>query len=178
MPKDPVEAALARRLGSLSATQITALATAYQDGVMRHAEARTNGSGPVPTTLGSERGELLAYVSRSLGRLLTEDEVSALLRIPPTTARSLRKQMLAVYDDLPDLGLQSAFVGAKRDGRADQGEISNGWRVKFSTAEKMDIARVELDRLGLMWEVMQASGSQHILLLDEKFPIDKWLPKS
>ena len=131
MADEALDLALARRLPTASASDRAALAAVYKSGVAAHAIERTTGTGPVPTNLSSERGELLAHVCRARGQLLTEDEVAALLRIQLTAARALRKSMLAVYDDLPLLGLKAAFVGAKRDGRGDAGAIRNGYRCQI-----------------------------------------------
>lgn len=176
MADDPIEVALARRLPRSKPADRAVLAKAYRDGVLAHAQDRTTGTGSVPTNLSSERAELLSHVCRALNRLLTEDEVTALLRIPPTTGRSLRRTMLATFDDLPLLSLRSAFDGAKRDGRGSAGAITDGYRVKFATAEKLEIAQEELDRQGHMWELIASTGSQRILLLDSNFPVDTVLP--
>lgn len=175
-PTDPIVAALARRLPTTDGAERAALAAAYRDGVLSHAIERTTGSGSVPTNLSTERAELVAHVCRALKRLLTEDEVAALLRIPATAAKTLRKTMLAVYDDLPLLGMQSAFVGASRDGRGSAGDITDGYRVKFSSAERMEIAQTELERQGYAWELVSSTGSRRILLIDSAFPIDDLLP--
>ncbi len=176
MPNNDLDSALLRRLPTASATLRSSLAKAYQDGVLRHAVERTTGSGPIPTTLSAERADLLAFVSRALGRLLTEDEVAALLRIPTATARSLRKVMLAVYDDLPALGLQTAFDGANRVGRGSQGDVNDGYRVKFSSEEKLEIAEVELARQGFASERSQDTGARRVLYIDAEFPINSHLP--
>jgi hypothetical protein len=171
MGSKEIEAVLARRLPATSAADRARVAKAYLAGVEAHAEARTTGTGPVPTGLGSERAELLTFVSRALGRLLTEDEIAALLRITTSTARAVRRTMLAVYDDLPVLALKAAFIGAKRNGRGSAGTIKDGYRVAFGSDEKMNIAQTELERQGYLWELMESSGSQHVLLIDQSFPI-------
>jgi hypothetical protein len=171
MGADEITKVLARRLPTLLAADRKRLADAYLKGVLDHAQARTTGSGPVPTALGPERAELLAHVCRALGRLLTEDEIAALLRVTPTTGRTLRKNMLALYDDLPALALKAAFAGAKRDGRGSIGDIKDGYRVRFPTVETMEIARQEVDRQGFLWEVAESTGSRHVLLIDAAFPI-------
>jgi hypothetical protein len=175
---EDVVAVLARRLPATSAAVRQDLAKAYLAGEEAHALARTTGTGPVPTTLGTERAELLAFVSRALGRLLTEDEISALLRITTSAARAVRRNMLAVYDDLPVLALKSAFEGARRDGRGSAGDIKDGYRVRFSTTERMEIAVTELDRQGFLREVLESSGTRHVLLIDQTFPIGNAIPAS
>jgi hypothetical protein len=95
-----------------------------------------------------------------------------LLRITTSAARSVRKTMLAVYDDLPVLALKSAFADARRDGRGSAGDIIDGYRVRFKTPERMEIAQTELDRQGFLWEVVESSGSRRVLLIDPTFPID------
>jgi hypothetical protein len=121
---------------------------------------------------------MLTFVCREIGRLLNEDEIAALLRIPSTSARSVQKNMLAVYDDLPDLALKDAFKRATRDGRGSQGEIKDGYRIKFKHDEDMQLVRAELDRRGHLCEVMESTGSRHILLIDPEFPLDQFLPAS
>ncbi len=178
MSVEQVAAVLARRLPATPKPVRDALAKAYLAGVQSHALARTTGGGPVPTTLATERAELLAFVSRGMGRLVTEDEISALLRITAAAARSARQTMLAVYDDLPVLALKAAFEGAQRDGRGSEGAITDGYRIRFSSEEKMEIARTEVDRQGFLWEAMEASGSEHVLLIEKSFPIGEAIPSS
>jgi hypothetical protein len=176
MDKRAVVRVLARRLPTMDANDRERLVDAYFAGVDEHAQARTTGVGPVPTTLATERAELLAFVSRALGRLVTEDEITALLRVTATTARAIRRTMLAVYDDLPALALKAAFIGASRDGRGSSGDVENGYRVRFSSAEWLEIAQEELDRQGFMSELIESSGSRHILLIDPAFPIAEAMP--
>ena len=175
MTTDEIQTVLKRRLPAYSDTERRRLAEAYLSGVEAQAIARTIGAGPVPTTLATERAEMLAHVSRALGRLLTEDEVAALLRVTDSAARAVERTMLAVYDDLPELALKAAFGGATRDGRGSSGDIKDGYRIKFSTAEKMGIAEEELSRQGFMWEVSEATNTRHVLLVDPAFPIDEIL---
>ena len=179
MPTDEerIIAVLERRLPAAGNAERKKLAKAYLDGVSAHAVERTTGSGSVPTNLGSERAEILAFASRGMGRLLTEDEISALLRITGSASKSVSKTMLATFDDLPLLSLKAAFVGASRDGRGTAGDITNGYRVKFARVEKMELARVELERRGLMCETAESTGSRHVLLIDPQFNIDEILPE-
>lgn len=131
----------------------------------------------MPTALGTERAELVAFISRALDRLLTEDEISALLRITTSAARTVRRTMLAVYDDLPLLALKAAFAGASRDGRGNSGDIKDGYRVKVKAAERLEIAQTEIVRQGYLCEVVESSGTRHVLLIDKSFPIDQAIPK-
>lgn len=175
-PRD-LEAVLGRRLPTFQAAERVRLATAYLQGVRDHALAQTMGSGPVPTALSMERAGLIAHVCRALGRVLTEEEIRALLRVPSATARSLRKTVLAVYDDVPQLSFTAAFEGARRDGRGSAGAITDGYRVKFASAERMELAQSELERQGFTWEPMQTSASVHVLLIDARFPLGEVLEK-
>jgi len=86
--------------------------------------------------------------------------------------------MLAVYDDLPLLALKAAFSGARRDGRGSSGDINDGYRVKFPTAEKMELAQTEVKRQGFLCEILESSGTRHVLLIDQAFPIDQALPET
>lgn len=176
MAGDEIEQVLVRRLPGGEPGQIGDLARAYVTGVQDHAVARTTGTGPVPTNLSTERAELLSYVSRSLGRLPTEEEISGLLRVTLSAARSLSGTMLAVYDDLPVLALKTAFGGAEREGRGTAGAVVNGYIVVFASEEKMDTAVGELKRQHYLWETKESSGSRHVLLIDPRFPITEAVP--
>lgn len=133
------------------------------------------GSGPVPTALSMERAGLLAHVCRALGRALTEDEIRALLRVPDATARSLRKTVLALYDEVPQLTFTAAFDGGRRDGRGSAGAITDGYRVKFASAERMELVQTELEHQGFPFEPLQTAASVHVLLIDAQFPLDELL---
>jgi hypothetical protein len=166
-----LEVVLARRLPISEAAGRSRLAVAYLQGVRDHALERTVGSGPVPTALSMERSGLIAHVCRALQRVLTEEEIGALLRVPAPAARSLRKTMLAVYDDVPQLSLRAAFEGAVRDGRGSAGAITDGYRVKFASAERMELAQTDLERQGFGWEAMRTSATVHVLLIDSRFAL-------
>lgn len=166
-----VEDALRRRLPTHQDTERKKLARAYLDGVFDHAAARTAGIGPVPTTLASERADLVAAVCRRFERLLENDEIAALLRITTATASGVGRTLLAVYDDLPELALRSAFVGAKRAGRGSKGALTDAFKVRFASEERMTSAQTELQRRGYLFEVGESSRSIHELFIAKEFPL-------
>jgi hypothetical protein len=168
--------ALTRRLPSSSPASRHQLAVAYLEGVVDHAVSRTTGSGSVPTNLGMERADLIAAISRRCQRLLEGDEIAALLRIASSAAGSVRRNLLAVYDDLPDLALRSAFVDATRNGRGTKGAISDGFKVRFATLERRLTAENELSCRGVVFEAGEQSMSVHELFVDADFAIDTYLP--
>jgi hypothetical protein len=168
---------LTKRLPKLDDAGAQQLVKAYLGGVVKHAVERAIGHGTVPTTLIAERAEILALVCREANRLLSDEEIAALLRVSASTARSIQRSMLATYDDLPSLALKSAFAQADRDGIGSRGDIKDGYRVKFRTREVMQWAQVELEREGYVCEVMDSTGSLHVLLIQRDFPIEKYLSR-
>lgn len=170
-----LDTALRRRLPAHGDQERKRLGKAYVDGVTDHAMARTLGVGPVPSTLSGERADLIAAVSRRLQRILSADEVAALLRITRTAAASVNKTLLAVYDDLPDLAMTSAFAGARRKGRGSKGEVVDGFKVRFASEERMTAAQRELERRGYYYEVGESSRSVHELFIDAALPIDDYV---
>jgi hypothetical protein len=172
---ETLELALSRRLPSLRAETRTQLAIGYLSGVVDHAMTRTVGAGAVPTNLASERADLIAAVSRRCGRLIEADEIASLLRVTSSAAIAVRKTLLAVYDDLPDLALRSAFEGAARQGRGSKGAIVDGYKVRFATLERRLTAEDEFQRRGIPFEAGEQSKSVHELFLDPVFPIVDYL---
>lgn len=172
-----VENALRRRLPTRGDTERRRLARAYIDGVIDHAASRTTGGGPVPTTLAAERADLIAAVCRKCERLLESDEIGALLRITGNAAAGVSRTLLAVYDDLPEMALRSAFVGAKRAGRGTKAAVTDGYKVRFASEERMASAQHEMQRRGFLYEIGESTRSVHELFIDKGFPIADHLPE-
>jgi hypothetical protein len=95
-----LETVVGRRVGVRSDGKV--LVDAYLTAMARNAYARTVESGPVPTSLVTERSAILIEISRQLGRVIEDFEIEALFRVTPTQARSIRSTLLATYSDDAD----------------------------------------------------------------------------
>lgn len=136
---------LKRRLGARG--DGPALATAYLRASQRSAFDRTVANAPVPTSLTAERSALLIEVSRELGRLIEDFEVQAILRVTPSAARSIRRNLVATYaDDASDIAIRWALRGAVRGDRIKYlGNI--GTEVQLDSRERRDEFVVHAPRL-------------------------------
>src|SRR5438094_7808127 len=118
---DRLGTTLANRLGRRSDGR--RLAEAYLHAVQWQAFERAVGSGPPVTALGSDRIDLLMHVSKELGRLITDEEVGALMRVTPGTARRWHRELLAVYaDEANPLALAWSLEDARRLGRGQEAD--------------------------------------------------------
>jgi hypothetical protein len=138
---------LEARLGS--AERAKELAKAYLDGVRDFAVQRTTGEGGVPTTLVGERVEVLLHISKRLGRLITEREISAFLRVNPGTARRLHVELRSVHEDTvrPFVYLY-ALQNAKTDGKGEHDGV-RGVRLVMSSKDQMEALLLEAERTGV-----------------------------
>ncbi len=178
MDTSDIEEALRRRLPAHKDAERRRLARAYIDGVLDHAASRTAGKGPVPTTLAAERADLIAAVCRKCVRLLESNEIGALLRITSSAAAGVSRTLLAVYDDLPEMALRSAFVNTKRMGRGTKGAVTDGYKVRFASEERMKSAQRELQRQGYLYEIGESTRSVHELFIDKSFPITDYVAET
>lgn len=144
---DQVKAALQRRLGDAARAQ--KLADAFDAGLLAWGGEVTTGKGAVPTTLVSERVDLLLQVSMAAKALLTEREIAALLRVTPGTAKRLSNELRAVYEDtIQPYVYEYAFDGATKGAAGKQGGVI-GVRVEFASEEQLDAFLTEAKRTGV-----------------------------
>jgi hypothetical protein len=170
-----LQEAIARRLGARSdAAKVT---TAYLDAMSHYAYARTAGSGPVPTSLTSERSEILLEICRQLDRMIEDFEIQALFRVTATQARAIRAALQAAHsDDANELDLNWSLRGAKNTKRR-KGDSFTGEVIVFAAEDRMDAFVAYAERAGIEIEVVRGEADKPWqVIVGEGFPRDR-LPK-
>ena len=154
------------------------LAKAWKEAVLQQAIDSNLAVSPPPTTLVALRADLLMHVCKKLGRLVTERESEVILRLSPSGARAVHRQMKASYEDLlDDFLIQWALAGATRLG---EGKFNNltGNRVLLVSKEAVDGFTSELDRRGKKWaRNRQAKEGPYLVYVETSFDLDGYLPK-
>lgn len=142
-------------------------------------EANLSG-GPLPTTLAGLRADLLFHVCLQMKRLVSERETEVMLRVPPTTARSLHRLLKSQYEDsLSEYVLAWALRAARIDGTGKFGAVK-GDRIIFSDKGAMDAAIAEFSRGGYVSEWKRGDADKPYLLFVEseanvkRFGLAKW----
>lgn len=143
-----LEAAITRRMGQ-SSTSSKTLAAAYLRGVQEHALSRTVGGSPIPTSLTTDRAELVIAICREYKQLLTGREIEVLLRVTPSSAKSILRLVEAVYDDeVSKYLMAAAFRGATSDGSGKFGSV-DGNRVVLRDAAAVESLLEQCERSGI-----------------------------
>lgn len=166
---------IARRLGARSdAAQLT---SAYLDAMSHYAYTRTVGSGPVPTSLTSERAEILLEICRQIDRMIEDFEIQALFRVTVTQARAIRTALQAAHsDDANELDLHWALRAAKNPKRR-RGDAFTGEVIVFAAEDRRDAFIAYAERSGIAIEVVQGEADRPWqVIVGDGFPRDR-LPK-
>jgi hypothetical protein len=155
------------------------LAEAWSKAVMQQAIEANLSTSPPPTTLAGMRADLLMHVCKKLERLVTERETEVILRLSPSGARAVHRQMKANYEDvLYDFILKWALRDAALDG-IGKFEGVRGDRVVFSTKDSFDAATTELGRAG--WKFTRKRddlNKPYLLFVETKANIAKYFGSS
>ncbi|GAB3655391.1 hypothetical protein [Glycomyces tarimensis] len=164
---------IALRVGARS--DAGALTTAYLDAMARSAYARTVEPGPVPTSLTSERSEILVQISRQLGRVIEDFEIQALFRVTPTQARSMRRMLQATHsDEVNELDLAWSEVGAVRGKHRKSGRTVTGEVVIFAAEDRRDAFVAYAERTGYPVEVVRGEpDAPWQVIVGDAFPIEQ-----
>lgn len=157
--RELLEATVAARLGARSA-DAHGLTAAYLDAMARSAYLRTMGPGPVPTSLTSERSEMLFEICRRLERVIEDFEIQALFRVTATQARAMRKTLLATHSDEADRldhawSLVGATTAARRKGRTVTGEV-----IVFQDEDRRNAFIAYAERTGIAVERVLGEGDK------------------
>lgn len=153
------------------------LALAYMCAVQWNAIARTLGPGPVATSFAADRISLLMDVSKELGRLLSDIEIGALMRVTMSNARRWHRELLAVYaDEANPLALNWSLAGARLCGRGkENGVVGN--KVAVSNKEKIATLVHQIGRLGFDAVVLHGEPKEpHLVLISDAFDLGPYLP--
>ncbi|HEX2145879.1 MAG TPA: hypothetical protein VHG10_15380 [Glycomyces sp.] len=149
---------IARRLGARSDAVL--LTVAYLDAMAHNAYARTVGPGPVPTSLTSERSEILVEICRQLERMIEDFEIQALFRVTATQARSMRTALQAAHSDIADeLDLHWSLRGAKNPKRR-KGDSFTGEVIVFATEDRRDAFIRYAERSGIAVEPIRGEADK------------------
>lgn len=128
------------------------------------AAERITGESTVPSNMTDARAAELHHICIAMKRLVSERETGVLFRIPESQARSVLQRMKATYED----SLRSLFLDHMRASaaveRSGSKEEGLSWTVRFTEASAYDIARTELQRLGLVIDA-QMSPTKKVIVL-------------
>lgn len=168
-----LEEVVAARIGARSGSA-AALTEAYLDAVERNAYARTVGPGPVPTSLTSERAELLFEICVRLERVIEDFEIQALFRVTETQARAMRKMLLATHtDEANRLDHAWSLVGARRAGRRKGAKVT-GEVIVFDDEDRRNAFTAFAARTGIEVERVLGEGDKpwQVIVADD-YPADQ-----
>jgi hypothetical protein len=171
-----LEETVAARIGARSANAAE-LTAAYLDAMERNAYRRTVGPGPVPTSLTSERSEMLFEVCIQLERVIEDFEIQALFRVTATQARAMRKTLLATHSDEANRldhawSLVGATTAARRKGRTVTGEV-----IVFKDEDRQHAFIAYAERTGIAVEPVLGEGDQPWqVIVSDDYPADR-LPR-
>ncbi len=113
---------------------------------------------------------LLVEVLQHFDDIPTADELAALFRVTPTTARSLLNDVLATSDIASSRLLKSLFLrAAKGQATSPEGEIPNGVEWHFQTANDLSLARSRLEFAGIVHGTRSTKDGVYVLLVDPDF---------
>jgi hypothetical protein len=171
-----LEETVAARVGARSA-DAGALTAAYLDAMERNAYRRTMGPGPVPTSLTSERSEMLFEICVQLERVIEDFEIQALFRVTATQARAMRKTLLATHSDEANRldrawSLVGATTAARRKGRTVTGEV-----IVFKDEDRQHAFIAYAERIGIAVEPVLGEGDKPWqVIVSDDYPADR-LPR-
>lgn len=160
---------IGRRLG-LEDQEARAMALAYVLGATDHALIRIQSQTVGPTALSADRVQLVESIAGRLGRVPTTRELTALLRVPESTAKTLLKNVLATSDRVAELALKSAFVSAEGGGRVGRdGKPPGGKKWVFPSLSDLDAARTQLEGRGVKYSTLSEKDGDYVLVVDNAF---------
>jgi hypothetical protein len=171
-----LEETVAARIGA-RAGDARELTAAYLDAMERNAYFRTMGPGPVPTSLASERSEMLFEVCNQLQRVIEDFEIQALFRVTETQARAMRRMLLATHSDEANRfdhawSLVGATTAARRKGRKVTGEV-----IVFQDEDRQSAFMAYAGRTGIAVERVLGEGDKPWqVIVSDDYPADR-LPR-
>lgn len=159
---------------------IDKLVKAWGDAVLQQAIDTNLSVTPPPTTLVALRADLLMHVCVQLDRLVSEREAEVILRLSPSGARAVHRQMLASYEDLFDeFVLKWALKDATRHKTGDRGAVKGGNRVLLASKESLDSFMAEMTRRGKRCERDRtAKEGPYLVYVDRSFDLDSYVAKT
>jgi hypothetical protein len=118
---------------------------------------------PVPSSMSDTRAHRLCRISTLLGRTPEVYEVSAIFRVPETTARTIILRMEATYPSLRERDLDAALrrtAGPPRLWRPEQGG-DDRYEVEYDSPRGREALRTKLRQFGVE-DVRQGSNAESL----------------
>lgn len=163
-------AALVRRRLGLSDERAREMAQAHLMGTIDNATSSFKSASVSPTSIVAQRVQLVENIAFRLGRLPSARELTALLRIPDSSAKSLVKNVLAMSDRVNDLALKSAFEPAIRgNALGGKAEIPRARLWSFPTLIDLEQARTQLEQRGVRHLTQSDKDGKYVLGVDPEF---------
>lgn len=160
---------VARRLNQ-SADDAAPIAAAFLSAVLDQAVAGVESATLGPTSLSSSRTQLVEHLAHRLERLPSVRELSALLRVTETTARTIHRNVLAVSDRAMDMALKSVFErGAKNGLLGRGGAIPRGRIWKLASRADLDLARQLLEARSVKFVTQKETDGDYEMVVDPTF---------
>jgi hypothetical protein len=117
---------------------------------------------PVPSSMSDTRAYRLSRISMLLGRTPETYEVSAIFRVPDTTARTIITRMEATYPSLRERDLAAAIgqtAGSPRLWRPPDGH--DRYEVEYDSLRGREALKTKLRQLGVQ-DVRQGSNTESL----------------
>lgn len=116
------------------------------------------------------RIQLVEHIAARLGRLPSVRELSALLRLTESAARTTLRNVLAVSDRANDVALQSVFGRAtSTKSVGGGGSPANGRIWEFASAADLELARDLLEARGVKFATKEEGDGSYVLVIDRSF---------
>ena len=151
-------------------TRAQRLASAYLDAARARAVSVTTARELPPTAMKSANISLLVELLDRFDDVPTATELSALLRITSSNARTLLNEALATSDIAASRLLTSVFARAKRGDAAGPGaDIPNGVEWHFTSRNDLVLARQRLEFSEIDHKTRSTTDGTYVLLVDAAF---------
>lgn len=160
---------LKKRLG-LTDAQANEMAEQVLAGVVDQAVASIQSRSVAPTSIMTVRMQLVESIANRMKRLPTARELTAMLRIPESTARAVLRNVLAMSDRVTDVALRSIFERATESGSVGKGgSPSGGKKWELSSGGDLEVARNMLEARGVPFSTDTETDGSYVLVVDKSF---------
>jgi hypothetical protein len=160
---------LRRRLG-LDESTATDMANRFLTAVLDQALVNVRSQTVGPSNLSAVRVQQVELIAHRLGRLPSVRELTALLRITESAARTTLRNVLAISDRANDVALRSVFNRATPGGSVgNKGAPANGTIWEFGSHADLDLAREQLEVRQVSFTTKAEGDGKYVLVIDHKF---------
>lgn len=164
---------LQRRLG-LEEKPATDMANKFLTAVLDQAVVNVRSQTVGPSNLSAVRVQQVELIAYRFGRLPSVRELTALLRITESAARTTLRNVLAISDRANDVALRSVFGRATRGGSVgNKGDPKNGQIWDFASRADLDLAREQLEMRQVRFTTTAEGDGKYVLVIDRSFDPDQ-----